>query len=96
MSDAPDLSKIVNLIMENPSLIAEISALAKKDAESEGESVAPESVPSAAPPSPEGTRRIHRSRLIGAMKPYLSEERQRAVDTMMTIVDILDAQRGGV
>ena len=37
MSDTPDLSKIVNLIMQNPHLISEIQSLAKGEKKDEGE-----------------------------------------------------------
>ncbi len=94
MADTPDLAAIVNMIMENPALIAQISEMANKRGEdtaaepqaSEPASVKPEiSVSAAAEP-----RRAHRARLLGALKPYLSEERGRAIDTMMSIADILE------
>ena len=96
MADMPDLSRIVGMIMENPGLVNEIAAMAKN---AEAAPEAPEEPkPQAAPtPRAEGTeseRRVHRSRLASAMKPYLSKERARAIDTMMSIADILDMTRG--
>jgi hypothetical protein len=90
-----DLSKIVSLIMENPSLIEEIRSLA----ESDGDKQKPRNEP---PPSVEtavgeipkiqktGSRRRE---LLCALKPYLSDERCRAVDQMLSISDILDMMR---
>lgn len=100
MSDMPDLSKIVNLIMENPSLIAEISALAKKNDESTQEtepvpeqnaSEAIASVSASTPPII--SRSDKRQRLLSAMKPYLKDERSRAIDSMLSIAEILDMIR---
>ena len=45
-SGTPDLSRIINLIMENPKLIEEISALAKSDGE-ESEKLEPTEIATA-------------------------------------------------
>ena len=99
MSDTPDLSRIVNLIMENPSLIAEISALAKGDKES-SESTADAPKPEAEAPAslpifdaPVLTRNEKRQRLLSAMKPYLKDERSRAIDSILSVAEILDMVR---
>lgn len=94
----PDLSRIVNLIMENPKLIEEIKNLGAKDEEAkEAEEAAPreeeksaESVPTV---SGESISRARRKDLLCALKPYVSEERGRAIDSMMSIADILDMMR---
>lgn len=100
MSNTPDLSKIVNLIMQNPSLIAEISALANQtektdtsDRESVEENPPPEAQAVDAPVSATVSARSHRHELLSALKPYLSENRRSAVDSMMSISDILDMVR---
>ena len=101
----PDLSRIVNLIMENPKLIEEISALAKQsENENENESsdasteAKAESVAVSAEPtyteSKRGSTRERRAQLLSALKPYLSGERQKAIDSMMTFADVLDTMRG--
>ena len=96
MADAPDLSTVVNMIMENPELVAKIAAMAKgKDetpeiSEPATEASAPVSI---AAESGGNDRRIHRARLASAMKPYLSPERAQAIDTMMSIADILELSR---
>ena len=90
-----DLSKIVGLIMENPNLIAEIKALAEKeDGSAQRPSEAKEepttvtaSIETAAPP------RSKRRELLSALKPYLSEERCKAVDQMISLGEILDMMR---
>ena len=109
MSNTPDLSRVVQLIMENPKLIEEISNLAKDNSNSTvEEAVSPEpspppvpvevtqkeeaqaSVPTVSPPASSATRR---TQLLGALKPYVSEERAKAIDSMMTIAEILDMMR---
>ena len=94
MQQTPDLSKIVSLIMQNPELIEQISALAKGDNESvaEPEEESTEiSVPtSTAEPQSERNMRAHRHELLTAMKPYLSESRRTAIDSMASILDIID------
>lgn len=97
-----ELSKIVNLIMENPSLVAEISALAKGEVKDDA-SVSAEST-SAAEPHPEEAEAVsaapsvskqeRRAQLLAAMKPYLSEERSRTIDTMMSIIGVIGSVRG--
>jgi hypothetical protein len=99
MSDTPDLSKIVNLIMENPALIEEIRSLAstseKIDAPAESTENAPtESIEANTPPKiADQGRRSRRHELIGAMKPYLSERRGKTVESAMAIADMLDLIR---
>ena len=93
-----DVGKIVGLIMENPQLIEQISARAKgsdtKPSESESVSETPEvqSV-SADTYEPRRDGRNERARLLGALKPYVSGERAKAIDSMITIADILDVMR---
>ena len=101
-SSTPDLSKILNLIMENPRLIEEISALAKRGEEtaatvsepvSDSETVETASEPTYPEPKRERTRE-RRAQLMSALKPYLSNERQKALDSMMTFADVLETMRG--
>lgn len=105
LADGNDLGKIVSLIMENPKLIEEISNLAKgkqredecavsdaEPADSEAKESAPASVkPSASTPPRSGR---NRSQLLGALKAYVSVERAQAIDSMLSIVEILDAMKG--
>ena len=96
MAETPDLSKIVNLIMENPALIEQISSLARSSGEevdTEAVAVETEGTAEAAPVAALPKRSARRHELIGAMKPYLSEKRSKTVDSVMAIADILDLMR---
>lgn len=96
-----DLSKIVSLIMENPKLIEEISNLAKRDDSTEvqaeevqkGEDVAEASVPVMSTRAQTPHTASSRARLLGALKPYVSEGRANAIDSMLSIADILDMMK---
>ena len=100
MSEAatPDIGRIINLIMENPKLIEEISNLAKSDAKSEDVKAAE------APPPPESSvstgalpLRSHsrRGELLTLLKPYLSERRASAIDSMVSVADVLKLMKRG-
>ncbi len=100
-----DLSKIVSLIMENPELIEKIRGLVPKGEETdapeapthpserdETETAAPASTePRGEPSAP--NRRSHRRELLHALKPYVSDERGRAIESMLSIADILDMMK---
>ena len=103
MQNTPDLSGIINLIMQNPSLIAEISALAKPKSDSSPEPEITESAQQKEEPtvkeepaeekiavSSAPLMRTHRHELLSAMKPYLSESRRSAIDSMASILDVID------
>lgn len=101
MDGAPDISKVVGVLMEHPDLMERITSLIGKGSEDES---APSEIqpieeatrieenaqPTAASTSDDEARRRNRARLLGAMKPYLSENRTRAIDTMIGIADALD------
>lgn len=90
-----DLSKIVGLIMENPSLIAEIKALAEKEGGDAPKPDGPKEEPKAVIASNETAAppRSKRRELLSALKPYLSDERCKAVDQMISLGEILDMMR---
>ena len=100
MQEAPDLSKIVSLIMQNPELISQISSLMKSGEESDEapavaeekkeEKVVVESSASAPIQPSHSQNKRRRKELLSAMKPYLSEHRQSAIDSMSSILDIID------
>lgn len=102
MANTPDFSKILSLIMENPELISQISALARSNTESEAAATIEEPVADSAeiqagieiPEEPQSRRRVNRAQLLNAMKPYLKESRSKAIDTMIGIADILDVMSG--
>jgi hypothetical protein len=99
-----DLSNVISLIMENPSLVQQISNLAKGQNESTPddlqqkteEKVVKEQVeePTSAPTyAPILNQRSNRTQLLGALKPYVSKERAKAIDSMISIADILDMMK---
>ena len=95
---APDRSRIVNLIMENPKLIEEISALAKGDGEpvSDKPQVSESEARASSPTYAEEKRsdgRERRAQLLSALKPYLSQERCEAVDYLIRLARVGDAIR---
>lgn len=99
MSSTPDIGRLVQLIMENPSLVEEISKLGEKDSaeaekakQEEPAAEAPASVPNIAS-IPENPRRNKRTQLLGALKPYLSGERAKAIDSMISVVEIIELMK---
>ena len=113
MATTPDLSKIVEVIMQNPELITTISSLitsssdstevhADDNAEATREAPSSEAVASpinaqakaSATPTEPHSARSPRRELLGALKPYLSENRRAAIDSMITISDVLSMMKG--
>ena len=100
-----DLSKVVGLIMENPALIEQISSLARKSAVSQ---TSEENLEIPEETAPQKAEEVHaeptyaraeigqsnRTRLLCALKPYVSKERAKAIDSMISIADILDVMKG--
>ena len=101
MADTPDLQKVISVIMENPSLVAEISSLLSGKGDT-GEDIPKNSVAAELPeataadtePAVSRTDESRRNKLLLAMKPYLSKERQNAMDTVITVLDVLHTVRG--
>ena len=97
MSEGADLGRIVSLIMENPKLIEEISNLGRNSPPSEGEEIASESAEikaSAQASARDAGGERNRSVLLSALKPYVSRDRAAAIDSMISIVEILDKMKG--
>ena len=101
MSESLDLSRVVSLIMQNPELISKISELAStpssEQSEAEEEALPLSDEPTALQSEPvalpvrEESRHDRRSKLLSAMKPYLSAERSRTIDTMLTVIEMVDS-----
>lgn len=102
----PDIARIISLIMENPKLIEEITKMARDDGvkEDESQEALPEvkdqrdvkdAVETAAPIIENRSRGRNRGELLCALKPYVSKERAQAIDSMLSIVEILDVMKGG-
>ena len=99
MSEGADLGRIVSLIMENPKLIEEISNLGRNSPppEGEGEEITSESAEiktSAQASARDAGGERNRSVLLSALKPYVSRDRAAAIDSMISIVEILDKMKG--
>lgn len=99
-----DIGKVVALIMENPQLIEQIASLAKDKESIEEKAEAPEEkaeaqtteempVLSQAAYTHDAQTRSNRSQLFCALKPYVSSERAKAIDSMLAIADILDMMK---
>ena len=110
MGENQDISKIIGIIMENPDIIARIKGLADKQNDSalsnteETASIqanAPEiheqsaSVRSSASNGATKTQCKRKQReLLLALKPYVKNERAQAIDTMLSVIDVITAIRG--
>ena len=103
-----DIGRVIGMIMENPELVAQIAAMAKssptpspsdanvteevKVQKEEVPTVSPATIPADTYPQ-QSTAKFNRTQLLGALKPYVSEERAKAIDSMLTIADILDMMK---
>lgn len=100
---ALDLSKVVGTIMEHPELIEQISKLVgggdKQEEEKTGTAEIADSVAekveqsTAESASSDISDSGKRTRLLYALKPYLSEKRARAIDSMLTFGEIFDMMK---
>ena len=97
-----ELGRIINLIMENPTLINEIKRLGEVDntpseidlTDIKDEPTISEATPEKESiPTPKRTGNKRRE-LLSALSPYISENRKKAIESFMTIADILDLMRG--
>ncbi len=102
--NTPDLSKIIGVIMEHPELIEQISQLANAAPEEKGEDKKEELPPiiekeektsEAVSAGARFSDSKRRSQLLYALKPYLSEGRARAIDSMLTFGEIFDMMKSG-
>lgn len=86
-----ELNKIVGMIMENPELVEKIKAMGEASAENKSEPK--ESLPNedAARMPTYTVKTSKRNELLRALEAFLSEERKRSLETMMTIADVLDS-----
>lgn len=96
-----DLSKVINLIMENPEIVEQIKNMVeasdKKELDTEQKEGPPKTV--AAAKTENTYSEGHTSRrndLLRAIRPYLSEERGKAIESMITIADIISATKKGM
>ena len=100
-----DISRIVSVIMENPKLIEEIRGLIETAPEAgasntaEDNGAAKETAELQPITEKSDTREksrpqnLHRKDLLSALKPYVSKERAQAIDSMLSIADVLEIMR---
>jgi hypothetical protein len=89
----PDISRIIKLIMDNPKIIEEIGDMVKSESvDTHTEDQAPKTEEKvaevAASPTDINPKSKNRKDLLYAMKPYLSEKRARAIDSMLTFAEV--------
>ena len=93
-----DIERLVRLIKEDPELLNRIKGISEEEDEkapseskTENFKQSDEIINAFLPKQDEKRRR--RGELLRAMKPYLSNERQAAIESMMTIADLVDIMR---
>ena len=86
-----ELNKIVSMIMENPDLVEKIKAMG--EAMSEGEEIKKEeTIKSERVDAPVYTPlRSKRYELLHSLEGFLSADRKKSLETMMTIAEVLDS-----
>lgn len=103
MGENQDISKIIGIIMENPDIIAKIKELAADSSEKDGSAsvnsqVTEEAAPVVNPTSDENSysklqSKKRRRELLTALKPYVKSERAKAIDTMLSVIDVIDVMK---
>lgn len=103
MDSTQDISKIIGIIMENPDIIEKIKALADKSDSQTNEKSEPlppgeqkpkaEAVSASADTEHRGAVKQRRHELLSALKPYVKSERARAIDTMLSVIDVIDVMK---
>ena len=86
-----ELNKIVSMIMENPDLVEKIKAMgtAASAEKEETESVIREHEVSEAKPAIRPSSK--RYELLHSLEGFLSAERKKSLETLMTIAEVLDS-----
>jgi hypothetical protein len=85
-----ELNKIVGMIMENPELVEKIKAMGNAAKESDT-AVKEAAEPTVEVPAQSFTpRHSKRTEILRSLETFLSEERKKSLETMITIADILD------
>ena len=107
MDGTQDISKIIGIIMENPDIIEKIKSLADENSESQPAEANAEALPSAKKETKEVSEAVNaesatygktqakkrRRELLSALKPYVRSERAKAIDTMLSVIDVLDVMK---
>ena len=91
-----DLSALVSKILEHPELVSQITGLLAESAPSENESppitetAAPPAQPIETPISAEKGKQENRKKLLAALRPFLSERRRGALDSLETAATLFE------
>lgn len=107
MGENQDISKIIGIIMENPDIIEKIKSLAQNDSPSTDNLKNDESTVVSAnlnsnessPPTAEAValqktqNKKRRRELLSALKPYVKSDRAKAIDTMLSVIDVIDVMK---
>ncbi len=107
MGENQDISKIIGIIMENPDIIEKIKSLAQNDSQNADNLKNDESiVVNANSSSAESTtstaevvamqktqNKKRRRELLSALKPYVKSDRAKAIDTMLSVIDVIDVMK---
>lgn len=99
-----DISRVIGLIMENPQIVEQISNLARsseapapkediKEEKNEDKQADSRLTQAAFSPAHAPLSGGERTQLLSALKPYLSEERARAIDSMISIAGIINMMK---
>ncbi len=91
-----DLSALVSKILEHPELVAQITGLLAESTPSEAQSTA--IAETAVPPieeieaqiSPGKSKQENRKKLLAALRPFLSERRRGALDSLETVATLFE------
>lgn len=109
MGENQDISKIIGIIMENPDIIARIKGLLDKqdasdikteqaaaikadDGQNEGQSEPAATETNDAYLKSQSKKK--RRELLSALKPYVKSERAQAIDTMLSVIDVITTIKG--
>ena len=92
MEAGADISKLVGAIMQNPELIERIKALAGSQGaeEAKEQTREPESLPTSEPVREESHGDRRRRELLCALKPYVSKDRAKAIDSILSFATVFN------
>ena len=88
-----ELSKVVNMIMENPELVEKIRSLGMEKDVHEVEKAEIPQEKTAPVISLHNEKSSKRRELLSALKSFLSEDRQKSLESIMNVADVFDAVR---
>ena len=90
MNSDIDIGKLALSIMEHPELIEKIKSLATENSKEEKSEISASTAGETNPP-PRRNNSKRRSALLHSLQPYLNDKRKGAIETMITVFDVIDA-----